>query len=396
MTSLLGAILAGGEGRRMGGRKEGVTVPGGTLLSRSWNALAPAVGTLLLQGRDEAPEGLTPSPDLRGDRGPLAGVEGALRQAVARGSEGVVVLAVDLPRVTAPVVLELVRRWRALPDPGGSAVVADTRRGLQPLAGVYGAGLAGELTRWLDDAPDPAARAWVEALGSRVVRVQEAELETVAGHPEPFLNVNAPAQVERALELPSTAPPVISVVGWKDAGKTGVAVGLTAELRSRGLRVMALKHGHHFRLDTPGTDSWRLRHEGGAERILLAGPDEMALLGGWGREGEPGVTALAARHLAEAEVVVVEGWKREPLPAVEVVHCGAGDREPLWTPTAADRDRFLARVLRECPDGKGVEDAGGPRTLDAADPGLLPRLADVVEVRILPGTRWLQRVGVGG
>jgi molybdopterin-guanine dinucleotide biosynthesis protein MobB len=391
MSGLLGAILAGGQGRRMGGPKEGVAVPGGTLLSRTWNAVAPTASRVVLQGPSTAPAGLHASQDRRMGAGPLAGLETALLLARESGSAGAVVLAVDLPRVTAPILLDLVRRWRELPDPEGGAVVPRTRRGLQPLAGVYGAGLADTIGGWIEEGGGLAARDWVVGLGDRVRIVPAGELDPVGGHPEPFLNVNSPAHVERALDLPPTAPPLISVAGWKDVGKTSVAVGLVRELRARGYRVMALKHGHHFRLDTPGTDSHRLRHESGADRVLLAGPDEMALMGHWGDRGEPRVAQLAARYLSDADVVVVEGWKREPLPAIEISRGGVGGRDPLWKPGSSDGDRFIARVIRGDPE---VEAVAGPPVFDADDAELFPGLAQLVEERVIPGVRW-SRVGEG-
>ncbi len=378
----------------MGGPKEGVAVPGGTLLSRSWNAVAPAASRVVLQGLPDAPAGMEPSPDRRQDGGPLAGLETALLRARTSGLSGIVVLAVDLPRVTAPVLLELIRRWRGLPDPAARAVVPRTRRGLQPLAGVYGAGLAENLSRWIDGTEGLAAQDWLDSLQGRIEVVPAAELEDVAGHSEPFLNVNRPAHVERALDLPPAAPPVVSVTGWKDAGKTTVAVGLAKELGARGYRVMALKHGHHFRLDTPGTDSHRLRHESGAERVLLAGPDQMALMGGWGHGGELRVTRLAARYLSEADVVVAEGWKREPLPAVEVVRRGPGGPDPIGDLAGVDRDRFMVRVIRGG-TGSDEPDDGRLRLLDADARDLFSTLANIVEERVIPGVRW-SRGGEGG
>lgn len=388
MSRLLAVILAGGEGRRLGGPKEGVRVGGGTLLSRAWDALAPVTSRLILQGAATAPDGITAASDLRPGEGPLAGIEAALRTAAEEGVAGVVVRAVDLPRVSAPILLELVRRWRASPDPPRCAVVAEPRRGVQPLAAVYGVELGPALSRWMDETGERSARAWVESLEERAERVSETTLAAIAGHPEPFLNVNRPSHVDRALTLPPPGPPLVSVVGWKDSGKTSVAVGLVAALRERGHRVMALKHGHGFRLDTPGTDSYRLRHEAGADRVVLAGPDEMAILGGWGEVGELGVTRLAARYLWDADVVVVEGWKREPLPAIEVVDVGRDDREPLWSPASVDADRFLARVLRNGGSGsaRAGRAAGAPAAFTAEDPALPARLAELVEERVIPGT----------
>lgn len=388
MSSLLGVVLAGGKGRRMGGAKEGLRVRRGTLLSRAWDAVAPGTSRVVLQGASEAPEGMSAAPDLRPGEGPLAGIETALRACADSGGAGVVVRAVDLPRVSAPVLLELVRRWRASAEPERSAVVAEPRRGVQPLVAVYGVALGTALSNWMDGTGERSARAWIEHLGGQVERVPETELARIAGHPDPFLNVNRPAHVDRALSLPPPGPPMISVIGWKDSGKTSVAVELVGALRQRGHRVMALKHGHGFRLDTPGTDSHRLRHEAGAERVMLAGPDEMAVLGGWGGEDEPGVTHLAGRYLWEADVVVVEGWKRAPLPAIEVVDRAREEREPLWVPGAADRDRFLARVVRNAGmnPSSGDEDPRAPPVFDAAEPELALRLARLVEERVIPGT----------
>ncbi|NIP94768.1 MAG: molybdopterin-guanine dinucleotide biosynthesis protein MobB, partial [Akkermansiaceae bacterium] len=73
-----------------------------------------------------------------------------------------------------------------------------------------------------------------------------------------------------------------------------------------GRRVMSAKHGHHFKVDTPGTDSWRHRHEGRAERVVLAGPDEFAVMGGWGGMAVRPLEGLVWDHLMDAEIVVAE------------------------------------------------------------------------------------------
>jgi molybdopterin-guanine dinucleotide biosynthesis protein MobB len=145
---------------------------------------------------------------------------------------------------------------------------------------------------------------------------------------------------------PDSGPPlpaVVCVVGFKDSGKTGIAVRLVQELRSRGYRVAAVKHGHRFRLDTPGTDSWRLGQDGGADPVLLAGPQGFALMGAWGPDGEADLETLVRRHLLEAEIVVAEGFKHEPFPKIEVHRIG---HHPglVYHPSAPDAHRFLAVV----------------------------------------------------
>ncbi|MEJ2540701.1 MAG: molybdopterin-guanine dinucleotide biosynthesis protein B, partial [Gemmatimonadota bacterium] len=360
---------------------EEVVLAGRPLLARAWNAVAPVADRVMLQGAASAPPGLVPSPDERRGEGPLAGLETILKRTVDEGRDAAAVLAVDLPRVPASLLLSLLRRWREMDGSGTGAVIVDTGEGLQPLAGIYGAGLARHLTSWLDGGSSRAVHAWIEALGDRVVPVSLSGLEAVAGVREPLLNVNRPEELLDAGRLPAPLPPAVSVVGWKDSGKTSTAVALVDSLQARGWRVMALKHGHGFRLDTEGTDSARLR-EAGAERAVLAGPDGFAVLGGWGRGGEPPAPALATRFLSGADVVVVEGWKHGVFPAIEVV--GPEGREPpLWHEDAPDRDRFLARVV---PDG-GPGTTAGPLTLDRGDPTLGDGLADLVEERVFPGWR---------
>ena len=121
MRPPIGVVLAGGAGRRMGGPKEGVRVPGGTLLSRAWNAVAPTSSEVILQGAATAPDGMTAHNDARGGEGPLAGIETALRAAATQGAPGAVVLALDLPRVTAPVTVGISPTLRTGWSGGGRA-----------------------------------------------------------------------------------------------------------------------------------------------------------------------------------------------------------------------------------------------------------------------------------
>jgi molybdopterin-guanine dinucleotide biosynthesis protein B len=384
---LLGAILAGGEGRRIGGPKEEVPFQGRPLLAHPWNALAPVTGgSMLLQGADRAPEGMEASPDGRPGEGPLGGIETLLQRARNEGRPGVVMAPVDLPRVPASLVIGIVRRWREFADREDRAVLVWDGERLQPLLGVYGVGLAPGLTRWLDGGLVRAVHAWVDTLGSRVQRLHPNDVPGTVGHARPLLNVNRPEDLRGAGDLPFAAPPLVAVLGWKDSGKTTTASALVRALRGRGWRVMVLKHGHGFRLDAEGTDSSRLR-DAGAERVLLAGPEGMGLLGGW-REGsqEPEVVELAARYLGEADVVVAEGWKGAPLPAIEVVKHPKGDDPPLWSPASPDRDRFLARVV---PRGvvEDRDEGDHPPAFDRDSPDLGDRLADVVESRVIPGWR---------
>ncbi len=172
------------------------------------------------------------------------------------------------------------------------------------------------------------------------------------------------------------APPILSVIGLKDSGKTSVAVGLVAALEARGRRVMAVKHGHGFQIDTPGTDSWRLRHEGRAHRIVLAGPDDLVVMGSWGPEGEPTLEEVVRRFLPDADIVVVEGYKSASVPKIEV-HRPSAHPEPLYRPDGPHSRLYLALVT------DAVDQQVPIPVLDMNAADLSERLADLVEDALL-------------
>jgi molybdopterin-guanine dinucleotide biosynthesis protein B len=169
-------------------------------------------------------------------------------------------------------------------------------------------------------------------------------------------------------------PFVVCVIGKKNSGKTTLTVALVAELAARGHRVMTVKHGHGFDLDTPGTDSWRHRHEGGASRVVMAGPHDMAIVGEWGPDGEPGLETIVRRFLPDAEVVVAEGYKAAALPKIEVFR-QAAHADPIYERNHPLAVSFVAIVT----DVESFVADVPVLPLDAPD--LVPRLADLVEAR---------------
>ena len=175
-----------------------------------------------------------------------------------------------------------------------------------------------------------------------------------------------------------SAPPIVCIVGKKKSGKTTTVLKLVAELRQRGHRVMTIKHGHHFDLDRKGTDSFRHRVEGGAERVVLAGPGQFALLGTWPRGQEETPAELAARYLGDADIVVVEGFKGERLPKIEVFRRSAHD-SPVWDPGDETSRDYIAGIT----DDEAYARRAPFTILDADDPGLAADLADLVETRVM-------------
>lgn len=121
---------------------------------------------------------------------------------------------------------------------------------------------------------------------------------------------------------------IYGVIGWKNAGKTGLMERLVAEIVGRGLTVSTVKHVHHdVDLDEPGKDTFRHR-QAGASEVVLASAHRFALMREH-RGPEPELTQVLAR-LAPVDLVLVEGYKRDAHRKVEVWRAETG--HPLIQP----------------------------------------------------------------
>ena len=122
---------------------------------------------------------------------------------------------------------------------------------------------------------------------------------------------------------------VIGFVGWSGAGKTTLLTRLIPHFISEGLRVSTLKHAHHaFDVDVPGKDSWRHR-EAGAVEVMVSSKMRWALMSELRGEDEPKLPELLGR-MSPVDLVIVEGFKREPYPRIEVHRAANG--KPLLFP----------------------------------------------------------------
>ncbi len=122
---------------------------------------------------------------------------------------------------------------------------------------------------------------------------------------------------------------IYGVTGWKNAGKTGLMERLVAEITSRGLSVSTIKHAHHsFDVDHPGKDSHRHR-VAGAHEVLLASKNRIALMQELRDHEEPELAHLLTR-LSPVDLVLIEGYKRDRHPKIEVHRAVTG--QPLIAP----------------------------------------------------------------
>jgi molybdopterin-guanine dinucleotide biosynthesis protein B len=122
--------------------------------------------------------------------------------------------------------------------------------------------------------------------------------------------------------------PVVGIAGWKNSGKTTLVERLVAELTRRGLRVATVKHAHHdAEVDREGTDSFRHREAGAIEVALVTGA-RWAIVHELRGETEPSLAQILQR-LSPSDLVIVEGYKREAIPKIEVRRREAAREEPM-------------------------------------------------------------------
>lgn len=125
-----------------------------------------------------------------------------------------------------------------------------------------------------------------------------------------------------------TPPKIFGIAGWKNSGKTGLAVRLVTELTARGYKVSTIKHAHHdFDIDKVGADSYRHRQAGAHEVALVSGT-RYAIMHELRGAAEPTLEEVLAR-LAPCDIVLIEGYKREPVPKIEARRLEAANRTPL-------------------------------------------------------------------
>ena len=111
---------------------------------------------------------------------------------------------------------------------------------------------------------------------------------------------------------------IIGITGWKDVGKTYYASLIIKLLVKKGYQVGSIKHAHHdFDIDKPGTDSFKHR-EAGSNQVIVSSSKRWAKITENNNKNEKSLDELI-QELQNVDVIVVEGFKKDNHPKIEIL-----------------------------------------------------------------------------
>lgn len=186
---ILGAILSGGAPRLSLPEKATIGFAGQPLAARVLARLAPQVSAAVLVGGDSVrltslgARAIDDGP--MAGQGPLSGLHSALLVADREGFDAVLSVPCDLPFLPD----DLAGRLQA----AGPPAIAVSAGRMHHLVGLWPASALRDLAMCLAEPFSVSVEAWADRLRPKAV--------IFAGRPDPFFNVNTPADLARALTL---------------------------------------------------------------------------------------------------------------------------------------------------------------------------------------------------
>ncbi len=322
VADITGVVLAGGQGSRMGGVDKGLLRwRGEPLIAPILAGLQPQVGQAMINANRRLEEyqafGVPVVGDTLADfQGPLAGMLVALQHA---STAYVLCVPCDTPRVFPSLATRLLSALQA--QQADIAVVHDGKH-LQPMHVLLATHLLSSLQAYLA-AGGRSPQQWFAQQ-----RVATVDCSDAADY---FRGINTPAE-QQALEQ-IVPVPILGFCAYSGTGKTTLLTQLIPLLKAQGLRLAVIKHTHHvIDVDKPGKDSYRMR-EAGAEQVILASKQRLIVMRELPQAHDEALLAdaLATIPAGSADLILIEGFKHEPFPRIEVHRKGLGN--PLLFPS---------------------------------------------------------------
>lgn len=314
-------ILAGGKGRRMGG-KEKALIPllDRPLLSYVLESISGQVAPIALNINTNLDQfykfGYQIIEDpIKGHLGPLAGILASLNWARTLNQKWVLTLPCDTPFLPKNIVGEMIKAKNN--DLSLDLVVARSKGYNHPVIALWKSELSSKLKISLEE-------------GIRKIDLFTANLKI--GYVDfdsnkniqfdPFTNLNSPLDLIYAQQILGKLPPFFGLAGWSGSGKTTLCTKLIENFTKIGIKVGTLKHAHHkFELDKPGKDSFNLR-KAGSRPMIISSKERFALIQENDNNEEKSLFQMlemfAKDPIQKCDLIIVEGFKNEPIPKIEV------------------------------------------------------------------------------
>ncbi len=196
-----GVVLCGGMSRRMGLDKARLELGDESLLERAVRVLSPLAREVVIACGPEpryAELGFRLALDGEGVDGPLAGLAAGLE---AAGTEWVLALACDMPRVRTEDCRSLLAHAKAHGAEGSDVCVYASARGVEPLCAVYRATCLAPMRAALADGERRATGFWdLRTADGRPLAIERLQVELGpddAVVSDMLVNLNTPEDLAR-------------------------------------------------------------------------------------------------------------------------------------------------------------------------------------------------------
>ena len=131
-------------------------------------------------------------------------------------------------------------------------------------------------------------------------------------------------------------PPIISIVGKSNSGKTTFLEKLIPELKNMGYKIGVVKHSHHqIEIDKEGKDSWR-HQKAGADSVAIVSPERFAVVKQ--TEVEISLDELQT-FFSDMDIIITEGYKNAEKSKIEIYRKEIHDK-----PLSETNDTIVALV----------------------------------------------------
>jgi molybdopterin-guanine dinucleotide biosynthesis protein len=314
-------ILAGGKGRRMGG-KEKALIPllDRPLLSYVLESISGYVAPIALNINtnlnkfSEFGYEIIEDP-IKGHLGPLAGILASLNWARKLNQKWVMTLPCDTPFLPKNITKEMIKLKNKELDI--DLIVAQSKGYNHPVIALW----KSDLNLKLEKALNEGIRK-IDIFTSNL-KVAYVDFDKINNENfDPFTNLNSPLDLIKAQQILGKLPPFFGLAGWSGSGKTTLCTKLIENFTKIGITIGTLKHAHHkFELDKPGKDSFNLR-KAGARPMIISSKERFAMIQENDEHDEKNlfqmIEMFSKDPIQKCDLIIVEGYKNEPISKFEV------------------------------------------------------------------------------